>query len=422
VSAKGAIAAALLASLAVTLAGCGGSGKPNRTTANPRRSDTLVIYSSLPLQGALAGDGRATVAGIRLALRQAGARAGDWRIRYVSLDDASAVSGTWDLDRTIANAHRAVSDPGAVYYIGEFSSAASEVSIPILNQAGLAQVSPSNTYVGLTTSDPGSVTGEPQRYYPTGARTYLRIIPRDTVQAAAGLLAMRQAGCTRAAIAHDGEPYGAGLAASLEAQKGYYGVSVVSSTQINPNVPDYRSYALGIRLQGVDCLFLAATTSATAVQLTRDVHLAIPSARIFGGDGLCTGSYTNPAQGGVGATIAPLLECTRMPQRLTAYPGGRSFLAAYRAVYGPAAPDPYAIYGYEAMKLGLDTIASLGRHANSKAAMLQALLATSSRHSVLGTYGFDKDGDTTLRSYGLYGVGTNGNPAFLRTITPTRVL
>ena len=103
---------------------------------------------------------------------------------------------------------------------------------------------------------------------------------------------------------------------------------------------------------------------------------------------------------------------------LPAYPGGKAFLAAYKAKYGSSNPDPYAIYGYEAMKLGLDTVAKLGPKGNDKSAVLAALLATTARSSVLGTYGFDKNGDTTLKSYGLYKVGKDGNPLFERTVTP----
>jgi hypothetical protein len=35
---------------------------------------------------------------------------------------------------------------------------------------------------------------------------------------------------------------------------------------------------------------------------------------------------------------------------------------------------------------------------------------------VLGNYGFDKNGDTTLKSYGLYKVDKDGNPEFERSI------
>ena len=96
------------------------------------------------------------------------------------------------------------------------------------------------------------------------------------------------------------------------------------------------------------------------VELVKDINAALPKAKIFGGDGVCSGGETNPTKGGFPASIAPLFQCTVATQDLAAYPGGRAFLAAYKAKYGVANPDPYAIYGYEAMKLGLDTIASLG--------------------------------------------------------------
>ena len=76
-------------------------------------------------------------------------------MNYQSLDDSTAAAGKWDPGQTAANARKAASDSKAVYYIGEFNSGASEVSIPILNEAGIPQVSPANTYVGLTTNLPG---------------------------------------------------------------------------------------------------------------------------------------------------------------------------------------------------------------------------------------------------------------------------
>ena len=40
---------------------------------------------------------------------------------------------------------------------------------------------------------------------------------------------------------------------------------------------------------------------------------------------------------------------------------------------------------------------------------------------MLGTYGFDSNGDTTLKSYGLYKVAA-GNPVFFKTLTPTKTV
>jgi len=57
-----------------------------------------------------------------------------------------------------------------------------------------------------------------------------------------------------------------------------------------------------------------------------------------------------------------------------------------------------------------------------KAAVLKALFATKDRQSVLGTYGFNSNGDTTLKSYGLYKVGSDGEPVFFKTLTPTKTV
>ncbi len=419
-------AIAALAAVALAAAGCSSSsttsGSSSSSSSGGASGSTVDIYSSLPLQGASTAQTGPLVNGIKLALAQAGGKAGQWTVNYQSLDDSTAAAGKWDPGQTAANARKAATDPKAVFYIGEFNSGASQVSIPILNQAGLPQVSPANTYVGLTTNLPGSAPGEPQKFYPSGTRTYLRIVPIDSIQAASDLIAMKQAGCTKVAVANDKEAYGAGLATLLELEKGFYGVTIASNTGIDPTAPNFRSFASTVKGEGADCFFFAGITANGAVQITKDVNSAIPKAKIFGGDGVCSDTYTAAAKGGVPAAIDPLIQCTVATLDLAAYPGGKDFLAAYQAKYGTANPDPYAIYGYEVMKLGLDTIKGLGAQGNSKSAVLKALFSTTARASVLGTYGFNKNGDTTLKAYGLYKVGSDGEPVFYKTITPTKTV
>jgi branched-chain amino acid transport system substrate-binding protein len=411
--------------LAVGACGSSSSSSSSKSSGGASSSSggkTIDIYSSLPLQGASTAQTDPLVNGIKLALSQAGGKAGAFAVKYTSLDDSTAAAGEWDPGQTAANARKVAADPKAVYYIGEFNSGASEISIPILNTAGIPMVSPANTYVGLTTDLPGSAPGEPQKYYPTGKRNYLRIVPIDSIQAAADLIAMKQAGCTKVAVANDKEAYGAGLAKLLELEKGDYGVTITSNTGIDPKAPNFRSYASTIAGQGANCFIFAGIVANGGVQITKDVHSALPKAKIFGPDGMCTDTWTAASKGGVPASIDPLIQCTVATQDLAAYPGGKSFLAAYKAKYGVADPDPYAIYGYEAMELGLNTISKLGAQGDSKSAVLSALFATKNRNSVLGTYSFDKNGDTTLKSYGLYKVGPTGEPVFFKTITPTKTV
>ena len=417
-------ALAVVAVAAVAAVGAVGCTSSSSTTAGTvsASGNTVDIYSSLPMQGSSNVQTIPMVNGMKLALAQAGGKAGKFTVNFSALDDSTAAAGKWDPSQTAANARKVAGDPKAVYYVGEFNSGASEISIPILNQGGIPQVSPANTYVGLTTDLPGSAPGEPDKYYPTGKRTYLRIVPIDSIQGAADLLAMKQAGCTKVAIANDKEAYGSGLAQLIELEKAEYGVNVVSNTGIDPTASNFRTYAQTIKSQGADCFFFAGIVSNGATQIAKDVNAALPTAKIFGPDGVCTTAWTQASQGGVPASIDPLMECTVATQDLAAYPGGKAFLAAYKAKYGPTDPDPYAIYGYEAMKLGLETIASLGANGNNKADVLKALFAIKNRQSVIGTYGFDANGDTTLKSYGLYSADKSGNLVFKQTLTPTKTV
>src|SRR5215207_328494 len=177
---------------------------------------TLDVYSSLPLQGASRPQTTAMVDGIKLALKQASNKAGEFTIKYTSLDDSTAQAGTWTPEATSANARKVAQDDKAIAYIGEFNSGASAISIPILNEVPIAQISPANTAVGLTTDEPGADAGEPEKYYPTGQRHYLRIVPKDTIQGAALATVMKMDGCTKTYILNDKEVYGVGLAQNIE--------------------------------------------------------------------------------------------------------------------------------------------------------------------------------------------------------------
>ncbi len=407
------------AALVLGVAACGSDNKSSDTGTSGGSSagGAVDIYSSLPLQGASKDQTAAMVQGIRLALEQAGGKAGSFTVKYQSLDDSTASAGNWDPGQSAQNARKVTQDSKAVYYIGEFNSGASAITIPILNQAAVPQVSPANTYVGLTVAEPGGFTkGEPEKYYPTQKRTYLRIVPRDTIQAAALLTQMKQDGCKKVALANDKEVYGLGLAKLIEFQAPKVGVALTKDVGIDKTASNFRSVAAQFKSEGADCFLFGGVTANGSVQLYKDVGAALPTAKLYGPDGVCESGFTNPAKKGIPAALGKRFKCSVATLDLKAYPGGKQFLDAFKKKYGNASPDPYAIYGYEAMKLGLDTIKGLGDKGNDKAAVLDALFATKDRASVLGTYSFDKNGDTTLTDYGIYKVGPDGNPAFVSAI------
>ena len=409
---KTALAAALLG-VAVAAAACGGDGGGGGSAA---AGGAVKIYSSLPLQGASKDQFAAMVNGMKLALEENGGRAGNFRVEYESLDDSTPAEGGWDPAQVAKNARRAAQDSKTVFYLGEYNSGGSAISIPILNQAGVPQISPGNTYVGLTTDEPGSAPGEPDKFYRTGKRNYVRVVPRDTVQAGAILRTMKEDGCQAVAIANDRDTYGAGLAKLMELQAPDAGVKIVSDTGIEKTAANFRSYAEKIKGQGADCFIFSGVTPAGGVQVTKDVGAALPAAKLYAPDGACESAMTNPSKKGLPAALAPRFKCTVPTQDLTAYPGGEQFLAAYKAKFGVANPDPYAIYGYASMQVALDTIAGLGAKGSDRQALLGSLFSGKPRDTVLGTLTFDKRGDIDLTDYGLYTVGADGNPKFAKTI------
>ena len=195
------------ASLALVVAGCGGDDNEGSSTSSSSSSGSknLTVYSSLPLQGDNRAQSTSVVNGEKMALEEAGGKVGDYTIKYESLDDSSAQAGAWTPEATSANARKVVQDKSAIAYLGEFNSGASAVSIPLLNEAGVPQNGLTNTAVGLTTNQPGSNPGEPDKYYPTGKRNYVRIVPKDTIQGAALVTLMKQDGCTKVFVLNDKE-------------------------------------------------------------------------------------------------------------------------------------------------------------------------------------------------------------------------
>ena len=402
------------------LVACGGDDDDSSSSATGGISgDTLTVYSSLPLQGTSKGQSEAVINGEKLALKEVGNKVGKYKINYVSLDDSTAQNpGTADEGQTAQNARKAVQDSKTIFYLGEFNSGGTKVSLPILNKANIPQISPSNTYVGLTTNAPGSEPGEPDKYYPTGKRTYARIVPTDTIQGAALATIMKEDGCKSVHIFNDKTTYGAGLAKNVESAAKSVGLTVEGNDGTDKNSPNYRSLAAKIK---ADCFVGSGVTGENYVQVFKVVAAARPDCKLYGPDGVAEAALTDSKQGGIPAdvgartkvTVATLSPSEFEKQGISA---AVKFFDDFKAEYGVAQPDPYAIYGFETMDLALDTLKAVGDKANDREAVRSQLLTkTKGRESVLGTYDIDQNGDTTLTDYGLYDI-KNGQLEFVKAI------
>jgi branched-chain amino acid transport system substrate-binding protein len=399
-----AVGACLVASLGVGVGACGGDDSASGGSGGGSSESSgggggeLTIYSSLPLQGASRSQSEDVIRGEQLALKQRGGKAGDFTIKYVSLDDATAAAGKWDPGAVQANARKAAQDSSTIAYLGEFNSGASAISIPTLNEAGILQVSPSNTALGLTKSGEGAEEGEPDKYYPTGNRTYGRVVPIDTIQGAALATYMKDEGVKSVYVLDDAEVYGKGVAANTKAAAEKQGLQIAGEDSWEGQASNYRALASKIKSSGADAVFTGGIIDNNGIQLYKDINAANPDAKIFGPDGMATGDLTEGLSDKVQAQTyltAPTVSPDELP------PAGQKFYDDYEAEYGekPADIDPYAVYGYEAMDVVLDAIEKGG---DDKQAVIDAFMATEDKESVLGTYSIDDEGDTTLTTYGAY--------------------
>jgi branched-chain amino acid transport system substrate-binding protein len=410
-----AIFACLLGAFALGMTACGDDDDDDGGSGDSGGGNTVNVYSSLPLQGASRPQTTAMVEGIKLALEENGGKAGDTTVEYTSLDDSTAQAGTWTPEATSANARKVAQDDSAIAYLGEFNSGASAISIPILNEVPIAQVSPANTAVGLTSDEPGADKGEPEKYYPTGSRHYLRIVPKDTIQGAALASLMKEDDCKAAYILNDKEVYGAGLARNIESAAGEIGLEVAANEGIDPKAPNFRSQAAAVKSSGADCFVFSGITANGAVQLFKDVSAA-GITKLYGPDGVAESGFADPKEGGIPADVANNVQVSVATLAPDEYPPeGRKFFSDFEKKYGEPNPDPYSIYGYEAMKLVLDTCEELGPDCSDRQAMIDALFQTKGRESVLGTYDIDENGDTTLTDYGIYTI-KGGELQFEKTI------
>jgi branched-chain amino acid transport system substrate-binding protein len=396
-----AILAVLVVAGSALLAGCGSKARGDQIAGR-----TLTVYASVPLHGASHVSGMAAVAGASLALAEIHGRIGKYRIVFKPLDDSTAQRGEWDPGQTTLNARLAVQDTTTIGYLGELNSGASAVSIPLLNRAGIAQISPGSTAVGLTDAGPGTSPGEPEKYYPTGVRTFVRIVPSDAIQAVAQVRLQRSLGCRRTYVLNDGEVDGEDTAASFSAAAQSAGLQVAGVQAFDAKATDYRSLAAAIAQTGSDCILISAITESNAVLLTRQLAAALPKAQIFGSAGVAESTYTNPLEGGIPATLDSRVLITVATLNSASYPvAGRRLLLSYTRRYGP--PQPTAIYGYEAMSLLLGSIAGAshnGTRAIHRSGVVAALFATRDRRSVLGSYSIGADGGSTIKRYGVYRV------------------
>jgi branched-chain amino acid transport system substrate-binding protein len=377
--------------VACAFAGCGSGGRKD----DRAQGSTLTVYTSLPRHGVSAREADAVAAGERLALADAHGRAGGRQIRLVELDDSAPQGGvTWNAGVVEANAKRAAKDPTTIAYIGELSFGGSAISVPVTNSKGILEVSPGDGLTSLTEIQPGGPKTSPVRYYPNGRRTFVRLVPNDLKQVEALLSVIRAQGADSVALVHDDRLFGREMAAQATAAASDHDIHV-SDVQEAHGSNDYSGLAGKIASRDPDVVAYLGVGGARTDLLLRQLADALPGVRLYATSGLAD----SPPPAGAGV---PPLDLVDPVFPAAAYGRkGRRVLARLGIEMGVPVPAE-ALYGYEAMKLVLDSLNSAGSRSNDRDVVTAAALGRQAPHSVLGPYSITRTGDVLPTRFAAY--------------------
>ena len=362
---------------------------------------TINLYSSWPMTGASEQIGGDAVAAVQLALEVYGDAAGGFAINYQALDDGIAANqGSWDAAKEAENSAMVVNDPDAMVYLATFNSGAAAVAIPILNQADpgpMAMISPSNTAVGLTKDYEFNDPGQPEEYYPTGVRNYMRVVPADDIQGSATAnWAINVLGAKSAYVLHDNQLYGKGVASVFERTFAELGGEVLGFDAFDPEAPSYEAVMTGIAATAPDMVYLGAIVNLNASKLLVDMRSVMPVDEVafVGPDGLINQAFVDAA--GSAAEGAFITFAGLPPQQLEG--PGATWYETMKERVGHE-PDAYSAYSFEIAVVALQAIDQVQE--KDRRAILDAMFATEGFRGLLGTWSFTETGDTDSQTISL---------------------
>jgi branched-chain amino acid transport system substrate-binding protein len=378
-------------------------------------SPQYIIASDLPLQGANRALTTEMAKAVSFILAQQGWKAGKYSVGFQSCDDSTAQAGGYDTAKCTANANAYAATSSVLGIVGTFNSGCAKLEIPINNRASVAMVSPSNTYPGLTVSGPGTAPGEPNVYYPTGKRTYARVVWTDRSQGAAdALFAKNTMHLTKVYVLTDKTTYGQGIATLFKTDGPKIGLKIAGFAAWNPQGTTFQSLATTVKQSGADGVFLGGNVCFQGGKVIKDLRSVLgANFPILVPDGFTPTSATWTTSGG--AANGVFISHPGVPVNQLKGAGAK-FVAAFSKVNGGKAPDPYTAYAAQAAQVLLGAIAASN---GTRASVASKLTNLNISDGILGSFKINKNGDTTLGTV-TFGkiVNNKTHEQFITLLTP----
>jgi branched-chain amino acid transport system substrate-binding protein len=399
-------AVVLLAAGAAAIAGPFSSGSASAlpSTCGPlfyQGSGTpkFTIVSDLPLQGAGRAQNLLMGQAIRYVLQdQYKFKAGKYTVGYQECDDSTAQAGHYDPATCSSNGRAYAANKQVIGILGTFNSGCSKLILPIVNRAPggpIAMVSSANTAVGLTHYAPWNDPGEPNIYYPTKKRNYVRVAASDDFQGpsmADALKALRHVKSVY--ILQDNTTFGKGVAQGFQARANKIGIKVLGFEAWSDKATDYTAIAQKIKDSKAQSVYLGGLVCDNGVKLLKDLRSVLgPKLPMAGPDGWTPESATLAA-----GSAAQGFYISYAGQPLSKLgPAGKRFIAGLRAYAKfKGQMPPYPVYQGQSAQVLLDAIA---RSNGTRGSVSAQLFRTNVKNGIMGTFHFDKYGDIVPLKY-----------------------
>jgi len=348
----------------------------------------------MPRTGSARGQTDTIANGIKMAIDEYGGEIAGMKIEYLDWDDADASSQSWTSELETNNANRAVADPDVMAYIGPYNSGAAKKSMPILNEAGLLQISPAVTHTGLTKKNDAD-PNEPDVYRPAKRITFGRVCPADDTQGPlAADFAKDELKVKTVFILDDKELYGQGVAGLFKKRCEELGLKILGHESINTRQNEFRSLMTTIKATNPGAVYFGGTTQSKGGQIAKDMRDAGLSCPLIVPDGCYELAFIKSA----GEENLKNCYITMGGIDASALKGpGAEFVKKYKEKFGND-PEAYAVYGYEAAAVILAAIKEVGK--KDREAILKATLDPKKvfEKGALGKWHFDDNGDISIQN------------------------
>ncbi len=352
-----------------------------------------------------------------LALDEAGGKAGDINVElvmttdeYYKLEDESPTMAALEHLTQVET----IADDAIVGYFGPIAGFLARDITPLLNEAGIAQMSSTITWPGLTKV--GFAPGEPVIYYPTGKRTFFRVSSSDDIQGMAAAKWVKQRGLQTAYVVDSGDLYTIGLIGIFERIAKNLGLEIMAHETI-----EYTSELAGegeVRpeeFEEIEALAARVVEAQPDVLYCSDWNLIYavkrlnPELVIVGGDYLTFSDFSEEDED---PDLAEGLYASYVTVPPDQIPAAATFVKNYQTAYGQE-PHPSAVGAYDAMNVFLYAI----EHAEkpTREGVLEEITNLGEFSGALGDWHFDDQGDISIKTIALMQV-QDGKWVFVEAI------